>query len=408
VVDISNVFVPSRPANIYFTITPLLPINTGLQFSNSTGSITGTTTFTSTTPFQTYTVDASFNGTHKTAILQLSINFIPGFFYPYTPYLLEKDVSTNEIIPIYYISNLVGITYTLISSPPLSDISLNLNPTDGSISGTPKTISAYKTYTIRANNNGIIYDTSLNIGVQTLPFIIYPNQPYILTQGVQTRILPSSGLQPGTTYSIGDCPLPNNLSLNPNTGEISGIPLLPTTFREYIIKGSNAIGVSYTKIAINIIKEVLAPVVTGENANVMISAPEFAMRRKAEILKYKKNSADLSKSQYYALLAKGNGPYAKRAWGNQGDRGTNPNTSGLPLSGNTILCNSDSNIICSPTSSSDVPGPVMNLCYNPATPLVGYVQPNRKKTNIGFKWPQRGWTIGDMGFPRGKAGAILD
>jgi len=50
----------------------------------------------------------------------------------------------------------------------------------------------------------------------------------------------------------------------------------------------------------------------------------------------------------------------------------------------------------------------MNLCYNPATPLVGYMQPNRKKTNIGFKWPQRGWSIGDMGFPRGKVGSLLE
>jgi hypothetical protein len=51
-----------------------------------------------------------------------------------------------------------------------------------------------------------------------------------------------------------------------------------------------------------------------------------------------------------------------------------------------------------------VPGPIMNLCYNPAIPLVGYVAPNRKKVNIGFKWPQKAWTIGDMGFPIGKSG----
>ena len=135
----------------------------------------------------------------------------------------------------------------------------------------------------------------------------------------------------------------------------------------------------------------------------MISSPEYAMRRKAEILQYKQNSSQLSEKTKYSLMVQGKGPYAKRAWGNQGDRGTNPNISGLPQEGNTIICNS-SPVICNPTSSSDVPGPITNLCYDPSVPLVGYVQPNRTKVNIGFRWPQRGWSIGDMGFPVGKRG----
>jgi hypothetical protein len=127
------------------------------------------------------------------------------------------------------------------------------------------------------------------------------------------------------------------------------------------------------------------------------------MRRKAEILQYKKNSSNLTKQQFYALLAKGNGPYAKRSWGTQGDAYTNPNNSNLPLVGNTIVCNTG--ILCAPTSSSDVPGTVMNLCYNPAVPVIGYNQPNRKRVDIGFKWPQRTWQPGDNGFPNGKAGS---
>jgi len=128
------------------------------------------------------------------------------------------------------------------------------------------------------------------------------------------------------------------------------------------------------------------------------------MRRKAEIFKYKKNSANLTKQQRYALFAKGNGPSTKRAWGTQGDAYTNPNVNNLEQVGDTFVCNTNS-IICSPTTSCDVPGPVMNLCYNPAIPLIGYNQPNRFRTNIGFKWPQRSWQEGDNGFPIGKAGS---
>ena len=156
---------------------------------------------------------------------------------------------------------------------------------------------------------------------------------------------------------------------------------------------------------LSVIKEFLAPPVVADNfsSNTFITDPAIAMRRKAEIFKYKKNSSGLTKQQYYALLAKGNGPAAKRSWGTQGDAYTNPNVSGLPQSGNSIICNTG--IICAPTSSSDVPGPIMNLCYVPSTPLAGYNAPNRKKVNIGFKWPQSTWRPGNDGFPIGKAGS---
>ena len=130
----------------------------------------------------------------------------------------------------------------------------------------------------------------------------------------------------------------------------------------------------------------------------------MAMRRKAEILKYKNNSANLTKQQYLSLLVQGKGPYAKRAWANQNDLGSNPNISTLNAQGNTIICNSNG-VVCAPTSASDVPGPITVLCYDPTVPLIGYGQPNRTRVNIVFKWPERGWQLGDMGFPVGKAGS---
>ena len=400
-VDISNTFIPTRPSPIFFTITPALPNN--LSINNSTGNIQGTPDFLSISPLITYTVDASFNSTNIQTTLQISVNFIPGFSYPFTPYLLEKGIN-KSIIPVYFIGNLFGISYSLITLPLLSDISLNLNTTNGVISGSPNIISPSTIYTIRANNGGVIYDTSLFIGVETLPTISYPSSPYILNQGKFITIAPFPAYSGADiSYNIDGCALPTGLAINTQTGEISGIPLLPTTFREYTITVTNEIGGASTQIIINVIKEILAPRVFGENFDVMISSPEYAMRRKAEILQYKQNSSGLSEKTKYSLMVQGKGPYAKRAWGNQGDRGTNPNISGLPQEGNTIICNS-SPVICNPTSSSDVPGPITTLCYDPSVPLVGYVQPNRTKVNIGFRWPQRGWSIGDMGFPVGKRG----
>jgi hypothetical protein len=76
---------------------------------------------------------------------------------------------------------------------------------------------------------------------------------------------------------------------------------------------------------------------------------ELDMRRKAEILQYKKNStqgSQLTKSQRWSQL----------------NRATNTKS---------IICNKNISI-ATPTSSCDVPGPVMLLNYDSAVPLYNY------------------------------------
>jgi hypothetical protein len=405
VIDISCQIV-NLPVNTTFHITPSLPSGLGIDPSN--GTINGTTTFSSLSPSVTYIVDASYDTAVLLTSIIISVDFLPVFTYPLSPYLLKRFTSVT-IKPAYLITNTQGITYTLISTPLLSDISLNLNANNGYITGTPDVSSNFTTYTIRANNNGIIYDTSLNISVQNTPTISYPESVYILTQGIQVNILPVvTQTYSNVEYELSECELPIGLFFDTTTGEISGTPTLPTSYRNYQITISNSIGSTTTTLILNVIKKILAPPVIADNfsSNTFLTDPVIAMRRKAEILNYKKNSSTLTKKQYYALLANGNGPSAKRAWGTQGDAYTDPNSSVLPQDGNIILCNTN-RIICAPTSSSDVPGPIIQLCYNPDVPVVGYTQPNRFRTNIGFKWPQESWQPGNNGFPRGKAGSGL-
>lgn len=74
------------------------------------------------------------------------------------------------------------------------------------------------------------------------------------------------------------------------------------------------------------------------------------MRRKAEILKYNKNSTQcpqLSKKAKNALISRGN------------------------YKGNQLFCSNDK-IIYTPTSSSDVPGPIINLYEDKSIPLYNY------------------------------------
>jgi hypothetical protein len=409
-VDISLVITNGPvPADISFNISQPLP--SPLTFDLKNGNITGTTRFSSISPFTAYIITAksSIGGFTKFISLTISIDFTPEFYYPLTPTQFPIDQSLN-IVPNYLINNLPNITYSIVPDTPLlSDIGLDLKTDTGIISGIPDTTSS-NTYIVRANNNGITYDASLNISILQLPIISYSQTTFILTQNEQVNILPLIN-QIGVSYFISECNLPSGsydlpfgLSFNTATGEISGIPTILTTFRSYRIFIINIIGYSSVDLILNVVKEFIAPPVLADNfsSNSFLTNPILAMRRKAEILQYKKNSSNLTKQQYLSLLAQGKGPYAKRGGGTQGDAFTDPNVTGLPQVGNRLICNSD--IICTPTSSSDVPGPVMNLCYNPAIPVIGYNPPNRQKINIGFKWPQRAWKTGDNGFPVGKAG----
>jgi hypothetical protein len=95
-------------------------------------------------------------------------------------------------------------------------------------------------------------------------------------------------------------------------------------------------------------------------------------RRKAEILKYKANSSNITKKQQYANAASNRWLTGrKRSWATQTVTYTNPNTSALQRVGNVLVCNNN-NVRCTLTSGADVPGKVQPLCYDPTVPLYNY------------------------------------
>ena len=137
------------------------------------------------------------------------------------------------------------------------------------------------------------------------------------------------------------------------------------------------------------------------------SSSTLDMRRKAEILKYKGNSAQLTKQQKWAQMVKGNGPLGKKVWATQTDLVSQPNVDNLPIGvGNILICNGPPLVQCSPSSACDVPGPEVILCDDPTVPLTNYIV-RRTYLAGGTKFPQTSWALGDNGFPVGKAGRII-
>ena len=112
-------------------------------------------------------------------------------------------------------------------------------------------------------------------------------------------------------------------------------------------------------------------------------------RRKAEILKYKANSSNITKKQQYANAASNRWLTGrKRSWATQTVSYTNPNTSTLERVGDVLVCNNN-NVSCSLTSDANVPGKVRPLCYNPLVPLYNYKVTRTYKSG-GTKWTEYG------------------
>ena len=155
---------------------------------------------------------------------------------------------------------------------------------------------------------------------------------------------------------------------------------------------------------------------------------EKQMLLKGNILQYKKNSSSLTKNQRYTQIAKGMWTNRSKTWATQSDKYTNPNTNSLKrvnysildpsnntftsppnpfnckssdiLDGGNLICNTVvdpctgavikhtiSQKLCNPTSSSDVPGPIRELCWNDGYPT-WYPRQNYTMNNSGNKFPQ--------------------
>jgi len=162
---------------------------------------------------------------------------------------------------------------------------------------------------------------------------------------------------------------------------------------------------------------------------------QLLMYNKGNVLQYKKNSSQLTKNQKYTQIAKGLWTIQTKNWATQGYTYSNPNTNslqrinstniflttGLPTTlpitcdpatpidqvvienGGTLIYNTYENKCdgvlipnpakpgtpcCAPTSSSDVPGPIINLCWNNGNqtwfPKTRYTMNN----STGNKFPQ--------------------
>lgn len=110
----------------------------------------------------------------------------------------------------------------------------------------------------------------------------------------------------------------------------------------------------------------------GVGQSVPYTQRQLDERRKCEILKYTKNSNQMTKNEQFAAAARGT-LLPKRGFAMQTDTVTNSNVAGLQQIGNRLICPSPVTR-CSLTTDCDVPGKPIELCYNQNVPLYNYVR----------------------------------
>ncbi|HEY5408706.1 MAG TPA: putative Ig domain-containing protein [Ginsengibacter sp.] len=227
-----------------YSISPALP--SGLNFSTTTGAITGTPTVVTATAAYTVTVSNGCSSVQTT----LNITVIAGvsglnYLASTASYCVNNAITPNTVTGI---TGDGTITYSVSPALPAG---LSISSTTGTISGTPSTAKSATNYTVTATNGCSSTTATVNITViSAVTSVSYTtsNPTYCTGNAISTNTATSNGA--GTkSYSISPA-LPSGLSFSTTTGNITGTPTVVTATVVYTVTASN--GCSSAQITLNI------------------------------------------------------------------------------------------------------------------------------------------------------------
>jgi DNA-binding beta-propeller fold protein YncE len=220
-----------------FSVTPALPA--GLGLGKLTGIVSGTPTAITSTA--SYTVTASNSAGSTAATLSITVNDRP-------PSALSYATSTADYTQGVAIAAdspaSTGGAVTSYGVSPALPAGLTLSTSTGIISGTPTTPAATAYYTVTASNTGGSATATLSITVNDAApaGLTYTTGTVVYTVG--TPIAANSPSSTGgaiTSYGVSPA-LPAGLSLDDDTGIISGTPTAIATTASYTVMATNVTG----------------------------------------------------------------------------------------------------------------------------------------------------------------------
>lgn len=213
----------------------------GLICDSVTGHISGTPTqlFSGIVTIIYSTFDHLFDQEYSDAdaaftLYVISLSYSNAYYRPGSPFTLNITQNGTEYSPT---------NYSILPSLPAG---LTINPTTGTISGTPVAIDDDVNYVVTVTvPGGDTYDIDLTLnGVN----VTYNNLN--ITANTSFEYIPTVTGEPDIFYLHGDSdPLPDGITLNEETGELSGITTDVVFGLNIIISydiGSNTYSASFT------------------------------------------------------------------------------------------------------------------------------------------------------------------
>ena len=233
------------------SVSPALPA--GLTMDPNTGTITGTPIAVANDTIYTVTCSnaAGSDSTRLEIEVKATVIAPESLSYPDSSVVY---VTRQQIIPNVPITT--GGEITQYSVSPALPAGLSLDPQTGVISGTPTTVTASAIYTVTGSNNADSVQTSLTIGVETqveAPANLSYSDPapvYIVGQPIVDNEPQSSGGEI-TQFSVSPA-LQGGLSIDAQTGDITGTPTVAGAPITYTVTGSNSAGSVTAQVTIDV------------------------------------------------------------------------------------------------------------------------------------------------------------
>jgi Putative Ig domain len=175
-----------------------------------------------------------------------------GLSYP-TPPTYTVGVAITALTP-----TVTGTVTSYAVSPGLP-AGLALNASSGVISGTPRAVSAATTYTVTASNGtgSTTADVSITVvAAAAAPMVSFPSLTYSLTAGGAASIAPVSTGGAVSTWSVSPA-LPAGLTLNAETGTITGTPTTVSLPASYVVTAENSRGTYKIGLTLQVVSKVL-------------------------------------------------------------------------------------------------------------------------------------------------------
>ena len=227
-----------------YSVVPTLPW--GLSLNSTSGVITGIPTVA--TPQADYTVTAYNAGGSASATLSITVtNAAPAnLVYSSNPAVYTANAPIMVNVP-----SSTGGEPTQYAVSPALPANLALNPTSGTISGTPSAASPATSYSITASNAFGSTTAALTITVANLAATLaYSPSTVVYTVGQAITPLAVSNGVTGT-YSVNP-PLPAGLSLDSGLGTISGTPSAVTSTETYTVTAATSAGNAVGGVSITV------------------------------------------------------------------------------------------------------------------------------------------------------------